>query len=56
MGRTESTGKDHNRNASTYTSKSVSKNKKDNTQKTLLSFLYVDRQSTSLLTSNERTF
>ena len=56
MGRPKTTGKSHNHNASTYTSKSVIKNKKDNTQKTVLNFLRGDQLSTSLLTFNEGTF
>ena len=49
-------GKSHNHNATTYTSQSVFKNEKDNTQKTLFNFLCGDQQSTSSLTSNEGTF
>ena len=56
MGRPKTTGKSHNRNASTYTSKTVFKTKKDNSQKTLFSFLHSDRQSSSLLASSEGVF
>ena len=53
MGRPKTTGKSHIHNASTYTSKTVFKSKKDNSQKTQFSFLHSDQQSSSSLASSE---